>query len=138
MRIKVAIVLFLVAFGIPPLFAQEVNVKKDAIYLDDSIFLKYEKLTLAEYSIKNLVGEEVLLFQIKQDPTTDKTFLSFYFVKENVKLESSNVGRVSGLGYKSMLEKLITWLLKDKVITTDGNLDPASLQMFVNKYNDRS
>ena len=136
MKIRIAFSLLIYLTGTFIVFSQELKVKKDEILLDDKPFLKYEKITLAEYSIKDLTGNEILFFQTKEDPKTYLTFISFYFVSLKKKIESDNIARISGMGYKTMLDKMITWLIKDKVLNTDGTVNAAQLEIFSDKYND--
>jgi len=136
MKIRIALSILIYFTGTFIVFSQDLKVKKDEILLDNQPFLKYEKITLAEYSIKDLAGNEILFFQTKEDPTTKLTFMSFNFVPLKKKIESDNIGRISGLGSKSMIDKLITWLIRDKVLNTNGTVNAEQLEIFSDKYND--
>ena len=94
MKIRIALSLLIYFTGTFIVFSQDLKVKKDEILLDNQPFLKYEKITLAEYSIKDLAGNEILFFQTKEDPTTNLTFMSFNFVPLKKKIESDNIGRI--------------------------------------------
>ncbi|RYF98763.1 MAG: hypothetical protein EOO02_18265 [Chitinophagaceae bacterium] len=117
-------------------FSQDVKVKKDEVLLDGKAFLNYEKLTIVEYSIKDVTGNEFLSLQIKESPTTHASYLVLYFTEAKRRIESTSIDRISGMGSKTMIEKLITWLLKDKVLNADGTINPEKLEVFSEKYND--
>lgn len=136
MNTRICISLFIFFIGTWGSLAQDIKVKKDDILLDNKPFIKYEKITIVEYSIKDLSGSEILFFQTKQDQLTGASYLSFNFVGLKKKIESNNIGRISSLGYKNMLEKLITWLVKDHVLNADGSINPEQLDVFSDKYND--
>lgn len=115
--------------------AQEIKIKKDQIFLDGNPFLKYEKINLAEHSFRTENGDEVLYFQTKQDDLGE-TYLVFNFVQMKRKVKSDSVGRVTALGVKNMIEKMLTWLVKDKVLNTDGTINADALDIFTDKFND--
>jgi hypothetical protein len=55
----------------------------------------------------------------------------FNFVTQKRKIESDNVGRISALGAKNMIEKMMTWLVKDKIFNACGLSAPGSSRRFV-------
>ena len=99
MKTKIFIFLSIFFLSTSTVLSQDIKIKKNEVLFDGKSFLKYEKITLAEYSIKDLSDNEILFFQTKQDPSTGATFLVFYFPESKRKIESTNVGRISGLGY---------------------------------------
>jgi len=130
---------FLCCLFLGLLHAQEVEIKKDNILLDGQPFLKYEKINLITFSIKDLKGEEVLFYQIKNNGTSDYSdddYLSFNFVTMKKKIQTSSVGRIVALGTKNMIEKMLRWLLNDGVFRPDGSIDTEKLDLFAEKYND--
>lgn len=127
----------LLFWGLAQSLAQKVDIKKNDILIDGNSTLKLEKINLAEYSITDKNDTEILHFQTKQDAETGQTYLFFYFTQIKEKVESNNVGRITGLGYKAMMKNMLTWLVKDKVIGTDGSIDAAQVAVFKDKYGDR-
>ena len=89
-------------------FCPRCKSQKRRSLLDGKAFLKYEKLTIVEYSIKDLTGNEFLSLQIKESPTTHASYLVLYFTEAKRRIESTSIDRISGMGSKSMIEKLIT------------------------------
>lgn len=119
--------------------AQDVVIKKDNVLLDGKPFLKYEKINLITFSIKDLNGEEILFYQIKDNGTgdySDDDYLSFNFVTMKKKVQTSSVGRIVAFGTKNMVEKMLRWLINDGVFRKDGTIDPDKLDVFYDKYND--
>lgn len=116
--------------------SQNVQIKKDVVYLEDQKILQYEKYNLAEYSLKNLNGDEILYFQIKTNPETQQSYLVFNFIEQKAKINSTSVSRVSALGVKNMMEKMLTWLIKDGVIQKDGSINLDKLEIFAQKFDD--
>jgi len=61
------------------------------------------------------------------------------FLTAKVKVESTSVEHIiSGLGMNSKknMQKLVKWLLKEKVIDSKGILNTEKVQTFYDKYNE--
>jgi hypothetical protein len=118
--------------------AQKVEINKNDILLDGKPLLKYEKINLATFSIKDLNGEEILFYQIKHNGTdsSDDDYLSFNFVTMKKKIQTSSVARIVAFGTKNMVEKMLRWLISDGVFKPDGSIDANKLDIFYEKYND--
>lgn len=121
--------------------AQEVEIKNDQILLDGEYILKYEKINLVTHSIFDKDDNEILFFQIRDNETPKYAEDDFYilnFTNEGVKVESSDFSRISAfMSSRKMMEKLVKWLVKDKVIQKDGTIDSVKLDIFFNKYDEK-
>ena len=121
--------------------AQEVEIKKDKVLLDGKEILRYEKENVFNQSFYSLVDDEEILHYRFSDNGTQQYLNDDYFIlnflKEKVKIESSEVSRVTVImSSRKSSEKLIKWLLKDKVMYPDGSINSEKLDNFFQKYNE--
>jgi hypothetical protein len=123
--------------------AQEVEIKDDKVLVDGKAILKYEKVNFFQHSFYSLTDdEELLMYRYSENETKsyqndDYLILNFLTLKK--KVECSDITKaVTGLGMSSKknMEKLITWLLKEKVIDVNGALNPTKVDTFYEKYNE--
>jgi hypothetical protein len=121
---------------------KEVEIKDDKVLLDGSAILKYEKISLYEHSIYSLDDDEIISYRYS-DNETPKIFEDDYFVlnflPQKVKVESTSVTHtIAGLGLNSRknMQKLIKWLIKEKIINTDGSINNDKVENFHQKYNE--
>ena len=140
-RIFLSIVLSLVGFSI--LYAQEVEIKDDQVLLDGVAILKYEKINISQHSFYSLDTEdEILVFKWHDNETNQYTqddYIILNFLTLKTKVETTNVELIiSGLGMNSKknMQKLVKWLLKEKVIDNKGTLNSAKVEVFYEKYNE--
>lgn len=121
--------------------AQEVEIKKDKILLEGDIFLKYEKININTHSVLDLNENEILFVQFKDNETPDYSDDDFYilnFTTQNIKVESTDFSRIlSFMNSRKTMEKLIKWLVKDKVINKDGSINSEKLDIFFSKYDEK-
>jgi hypothetical protein len=130
--------------GLSSAFAQELEIKDDKVLLDGKAILKYEKINSRQHSFYTLDGENELMMYKWNDNESpqylEDDFFSLNFLVEKVKVESnqSRSQTISGVGMNSRknMEKLVKWLLKEKVLNTDGSLNPTKVQVFYDKYNE--
>ncbi|WP_265429730.1 hypothetical protein [Chryseobacterium sp. YIM B08800] len=120
-------------------FTQEVEIKNDKVLLDGKQILKAEKINMVEYSFYNLKSDdEILLFRQMDNETSryqDDDYYVLNFLTEKVKVESNDFYKIASfMNSKKAMEKLIKWLLKEKVLTNDGELNPDRLAIFKEKY----
>ncbi|MFL9834630.1 hypothetical protein [Chryseobacterium terrae] len=120
-------------------FTQEVEIKDDKVLLDGKQILKAEKINMIEYSFYNLRSDdEILLFRQMDNETSryqDDDYYVLNFLTEKVKVESNDFYKIASfMNSKKSMEKLIKWLLKEKVLTNDGELNPDRLAIFKEKY----
>jgi hypothetical protein len=123
--------------------AQEVEIKDDKVLVDGKAILKYEKVNFFQHSFYSLTDdEELLMYRYSENETKsyqndDYLILNFLTLKK--KVECSDITKaVTGLGMSSKknMEKLITWLLKEKVIDVNGALNLTKVDTFYEKYNE--
>lgn len=140
MNLKLSLGALLLITGIS--YSQEVELEKDKVYLDGKEILKYEKINSMQYSFYSLEDEELLLYKFSNNETRDymdDDYFILNFLNEKKKIESTDKNRVfSGLGMNSVknMKKLMTWLLKEKVLTADGKINPEKLEVFEQKYHE--
>lgn len=97
---------------------------------------------MQQYSFYNLNDDEILLFKYDDNETPNNmndNFIVLNFLNNKRKVESKNIEKVmAGLGFNSKKNaiKLINWLLKEKVLTTEGIINPDKLDIFVEKYDE--
>lgn len=120
-------------------FTQEVEIKDDKVLLDGKQILKAEKINMVEYSFYNLKSDDEILLYRQMDNETaryqDDDYYVLNFLTEKVKVESNDFYKIASfMNSKKSMEKLIKWLLKEKVLTTDGELNPDRLAIFKEKY----
>lgn len=120
-------------------FTQEVEIKDGKVLLDGKQILKAEKINMVEYSFYNLKSDdEILLFRQMDNETSryqDDDYYVLNFLTEKVKVESNDFYKIASfMNSKKAMEKLIKWLLKEKVLTNDGELNPDRLAIFKEKY----
>ncbi|MCD1118754.1 hypothetical protein [Chryseobacterium turcicum] len=120
-------------------FTQEVEIKDDKVLLDGKQILKAEKINMVEYSFYNLKSDDEILLYRQMDNETaryqDDDYYVLNFLTEKVKVESNDFYKIASfMNSKKSMEKLIKWLLKEKVLTNDGELNPDRLAIFKEKY----
>ncbi|VXC18795.1 MULTISPECIES: hypothetical protein [Chryseobacterium] len=120
-------------------FTQEVEIKDDKVLLDGKQILKAEKINMVEYSFYNLKSDdEILLYRQMDNETSryqDDDYYVLNFLTEKVKVESNDFYKIASfMNSKKSMEKLIKWLLKEKVLTIDGELNSDRLAIFKEKY----
>ncbi|MFZ4931283.1 hypothetical protein [Chryseobacterium sp. Mn2064] len=141
MTIKRLLAFFLVTISCNLYFSQDVTIKDTKVLLDGKQILKAEKITLAQYSFFSMKNdEEVLLYKYMDNETPSYVSDDYFilnFLTEKVKVESKDLGKVSNfMNSKKGMEKIIKWLLKERVLTHDGNLNLERLAIFKEKYDE--
>jgi AAA+ superfamily predicted ATPase len=121
--------------------AQDVEIKKDKVLLDGKEILRYEKENVFNQSFYSLTDDEEILHYRFSDNETQQYMEDDYFILnflgQKVKVESTEVSRATVImSSRKSSEKLIKWLLKDKVLNTDGTINPEKLDNFYQKYNE--
>jgi hypothetical protein len=122
--------------------AQKVEIKDDKVLLDGKQILKYEKINIIQHSFYTLDDNEILLYKDHDNETpryNEDDFFSLNFLTEKTKVETTDYTRiVAGIGMNSRknMEKLISWLIKEKVLSTDGVLNPERIKIFFEKYDE--
>ncbi len=137
MKIIVSFVLALT--GIFSATAQKVEIKKDIVYFNENAILKYDKINAGEISFYSLSGDETLYYRYfpgRPGVNPVPEYFALNFVSSHIKIETTDLGRIASLGIKNAMEKLIAWLVKEKVICADGSVDLLRLNAFYEKYNE--
>lgn len=122
-------------------YSQEVEIKQDKVLLDGKAILKYEKINMMEHSFYSLENDdEILLFKSFDNETPkyiEDDFFVLNFLMERVKIETQDFSKIASfMNSKKSMQKLIKWLIKDKVLTVDGKIDVEKLEIFFDKYDE--
>lgn len=140
MKNKLLFTISLFLFGIISTNAQEVELNNDSVLLDGKAILKYEKINLAQYSFFSLVGEEILFYKFSDNETPKFSSDNYYtlnFLTAKKKIETKDFSKiVAFMNTKKSMQKLIQWLLKEKVLEIDGKVNLDRLNAFSEKYNE--
>lgn len=128
------LLLFTLILNIQMIFSQNVKIKDGIVYLDGSEILKHEKISFTDHSFFNQKEEEIIFYK-----EVDDLYFIINFINENIKVESTKMEYI----YKSLIlnsEKnmtnLLKWLIKEKVIDNNGNLDISKIEIFYKKHNE--
>lgn len=140
---KLLLTITLLISSISFLNAQEVEIKDDKVHLDGTPILKYEKINILQHSFYSLESDdEILLFKWHNNETNQYSgddYIILNFLTAKTKVESTSVEHVIagiGMNSKKNMQKLVKWLLKEKVLDSSGNLNTDRLQIFYDKYNE--
>lgn len=123
--------------------AQKIEIKDDNVLLDGKKILKSEKINVFQYSFYTLDDNEILMFRMFDNETPQYQADDYYvisFLEQRVKVQCTDFSRVvSGLGMNSKknMEKLMAWLLKEKVITPEGTVNADKVAVFYDKYDEK-
>lgn len=133
----------LLALGAVFMNAQKIEIKDDNVLLDGKAILKSEKINTFQYSFYTLDDNEILMFRMFDNETPQYQADDYYimnFIEQKVKVQCTDFTKiVSGLGMNSKknMEKLMTWLLKEKVITPEGKVNTDKVEVFYDKYDEK-
>lgn len=119
--------------------AQNVQIKNKDVFINGKNVLKFEKINLYQCSFFTLDHKEVLFYKLHDKATgnnSNDTYMSLNFINENVKVETSDMSRIVAPSMRKSMQKLISWLVKDEVINTDGTINADKLKIFVQKYHE--
>lgn len=141
MKTKKLLTLFLLIFCLGFYFSQEVVIKDDKVLLDGKQILKAEKINVLQYSFYSMKDdEEILMFRQMDNETPkymDDDYYVLNFLTEKTKVESTDFTKILNfMNSRKAMEKLIKWLLKERVINSDGELNPERVQTFKEKYDE--
>lgn len=141
MAIKKILTLFLAIIGCNLYLSQNVTIKDDKVILDGKQILKVEKISVMQYSFFSMKDdEEVLLYKYMDNETpsyVNDDYFILNFLTEKAKVESTDLAKIANfMNSKKGMEKLIRWLLKERVITQDGELNPERVAVFKEKYDE--
>lgn len=122
-------------------FSQDVTIKDDKVLLDGKQILKAEKINLTQYSFFSMKNDEEILMYKYMDNETPRYVNDDYFIlnflSEKTKVESTDLAKIANfMNSKKGMEKLVRWLLKERVINQDGELNPDRVAVFKEKYDE--
>jgi hypothetical protein len=139
---KIAMVMLLV-LGATFFNAQKIEIKDDSVLLNGKAILKSEKINTFQYSFYTLDDNEILMFRMFDNETPQYQADDYYvmnFIEQKVKVQCTDFSRImSGLGMNSKknMEKMMNWLLKEKVITPEGKVNADKVEVFYDKYDEK-
>jgi hypothetical protein len=142
MKIRLFFLLAICAISSIKLTAQEVEIKDGKVIVNGKQILKYEKINIFQHSFYLMDDNEVLLYKYNDNEThqySEDDYIILNFLTEKTKVESKDYMKVvSGLGLNSRknMEKLIVWMLKEKVFDENGVLNPERVQLLFEKYDE--
>lgn len=141
MTLKKLLPFFLFIFSFNVCFSQEAIIKDDKVLLDGKQILKVEKINVAQYSFFSMKDDEEILLYRYMDNETPKYVNDDYFIlnflTEKVKIESTDISKIANfMNSRKGMEKLIRWLIKERVLNHDGELNPDRVQVFKEKYDE--
>ncbi len=113
--------------------AQEVKLKKEKVLLDEVEILKYEREDFGVYQIHfyDLKNNDEILFIKRNDNETkgylddDYTQIKFIGLKKGLEVKQKKT-------WSSYLE----WLIKNKVINSDGTLNEEKVDALIENYDE--
>jgi hypothetical protein len=123
--------------------AQEVVLKEPYVLINGKQVFKFEKINAYQYSFFNLDDDEFLMYKYSENETpsyTDDDFFVLNFLTLKVKVEISDFSNIiqgTGWNMNKNMAKLMTWLLKEKVLDAEGNLNSAKVEIFSDKYHEK-
>lgn len=123
-------------------YSQEVVIKNGKISIDGKDVLKYETEYVFQQSLYSLDGDEILMLKINNNLTVNDTsddYLVMNFLNEKVKVETQQTDQITagiGLSEQKNMQKTIKWLLKEKVLDSNGKINSKKLEIFHDKYDE--
>jgi len=141
MTTKKLLAFFLFIFSFNFYFSQEVVIKDDKVLLDGKQILKAEKINVFQYSFFTMKDDDEILMWKYMDNETPKYMEDDYFIlkflTEKVTVETTDISKIANfMNSRKGMEKLIKWLLKERVINNEGELNPERVAIFKEKYDE--
>ncbi|PJJ62516.1 hypothetical protein [Chryseobacterium geocarposphaerae] len=138
---KKLLAIFLLIVSCNFYFSQEVVIKDDKVLLDGKQILKAEKINVAQYSFFTMKNDdEILMYKYMDNETPmyqDDDYFILNFLSEKTKVESKDFTKIANfMNSRKGMEKLVKWLLKERVINTEGELNPDRVHVFKDKYDE--
>ncbi|AZA53347.1 hypothetical protein [Chryseobacterium sp. G0201] len=141
MTAKKLLIFFLLTISFHLYFSQEAIIKDDKVLLDGKQILKVEKINISQYSFFSMKDDEEILLYRYMDNETPKYVNDDYFIlnflTEKVKIESTDIAKIANfMNSRKGMEKLIRWLIKERVLSHDGELNSERVAIFKEKYDE--
>ncbi len=124
------------------MYAETVELNGNLIKIDGKDVLKFEKNKIASFSIYTIDGEELLMYRLHDNETPGDGNDDYYvlnFILEKKKIEAipaANTTGIGGMNVKKTSEKVVNWLLREKVLNADGTLNADRIDIFISKYDE--
>jgi len=141
MTTKKLLTFFLLVLNFSFYFSQEVVIKDDKVLLDGKQILKAEKINVFQYSFFTMKDDDEILMWKYMDNETPKYMEDDYFIlnflTEKVKIETTDISKIANfMNSRKGMEKLIKWLIKERVLNHDGELNSERVAIFKEKYDE--
>jgi len=112
--------------------------KKNTIAIDGEAALKYIKNNRLSWSFYDRNDNEIIFFKVVDNGTPgyiDDDYMIINFLNENTKIETNDFSQIQALfNINKTMEKSVVWLLKEKVLDYEGNINPEKVAVFHSKY----
>lgn len=112
--------------------------KKNTIAIDGVTALKYTKNNRLSWSFFDKDDNEIVFFKVEDNGTPayiDDDYMVINFLNENTKTETNDFSHVQAVfNINKTIEKSVVWLLKEKVLNTEGYINPDKVAVFHSKY----
>lgn len=134
--------LLVFVFACVILQAQTVEMGGDIIKIDGKEILKFQKNKYGSFSIFNQEGDELLMYVLHNNETPSYGQDDYYtlnFLTERKKVEAIPATQTTGMfgiNAKKTAEKVLSWLLREKVLNSDGTINGERVDVFVQKYHE--
>ncbi|WP_338376476.1 hypothetical protein [uncultured Flavobacterium sp.] len=108
------------------IYAQEIKLKKETIYIDGKAVLSYEKksygneLVIYELNTKNELITDVY------NPTSN--YQKIFFIKQKKSME---------MRPKYWNKSLIKWFIEQDILDVNGNLNEEKVDIFIEKFDEK-
>ncbi|SDQ18816.1 hypothetical protein SAMN05421664_0947 [Chryseobacterium soldanellicola] len=141
MTTKKRLTLFLFMLSFNFYFSQEVVIKDEKVLLDGKQILKAEKINAFQYSFFTMKDDDEILMWKYMDNETPKYMEDDYFIlnflTEKIKVETTDISKIANfMNSRKGMEKLIKWLIKERVLNHDGELSSERVAIFKEKYDE--
>lgn len=119
--------------------AQTINLNKKAKSINvNNATLSYAIFPENNWSIYDDQGNEIIFFRVVEPPLSEyynSEYFVLNFLNEDVKVSSSNFSPIFTLFKRDRsVKKLVSWLVRENVLTENGTIDYTKLQHFASKY----
>ena len=130
MKIRIFLIALFISFNF--IIAQKVKLKNEKISIDGKEVLKYEKIDMNNIVLYPIDKDSEIIQISRMDNETNDIgddYVKFYFIESKLKLESNSIGR---RGWEYYIE----WLVKNKVIDSDGILNKERVEQVVSRFDE--
>ncbi|MCB0515921.1 MAG: hypothetical protein R2798_06655 [Chitinophagales bacterium] len=119
-------------------FAQKLELVGEQVKIDGNEVLKYEKIQFYNFSLYDREEHEILYFTMNSNDAFEniaENYMILNFVNNDVIVETTDFSHIPfALSAKKVSQGVIQWLVKEKVIDTEGHINEEKLTIFFRKY----